>query len=179
MKIPDNFNIHFSNSSSIRYGQLFDFHKHHVFCNRGTSGIDGSTSTAMGYAIKSSTPTVLVTGDLSFFYDINGLWNQYIPPFTRIVVVNNMEGNIFKIIPGPTKADENTVNEFIATKHHMTCENLAKHFGFGYVKVEDDLTLERVLDNFFKPDDKPKILEVITSEIPNAEILNSYFEYLK
>lgn len=179
LKIPENFNIHFSNSSSIRYGQLFDFHKHQVFCNRGTSGIDGSTSTAMGYAIKSSTPTVLVTGDLSFLYDINGLWNQYIPPFTRIVVVNNMEGNIFKIIPGPTKADENTVNEFIATKHHMTCENLAKHFGFGYVKVEDDLTLERVLDNFFKPDDKPKILEVITSEIPNAEILNSYFEYLK
>ncbi len=179
LKIPETYNIHFSNSSSIRYAQLFDFQQHEVFCNRGTSGIDGSTSTAMGYAIKSEKPTVLVTGDLSFLYDINGLWNQYIPPFTRIVVVNNMEGNIFKIIPGPTKADENTVNEFIATKHNMTCEHLAKHFGFGYVKVEDDLTLERVLDNFFKPDEQPKILEVITSEIPNAEVLATYFDFLK
>jgi 2-succinyl-5-enolpyruvyl-6-hydroxy-3-cyclohexene-1-carboxylate synthase len=60
-------------------------------CNRGTSGIDGSTSTAMGFAIKNENPTLLITGDLSFFYDINGLWNQYIPPFVRIMIFNNGE----------------------------------------------------------------------------------------
>ena len=69
--IPDNYNIHFSNSSAIRYAQLFEFGKSKIYCNRGTSGIDGSTSTAMGYAIKSPDPTVLITGDISFFYDIN------------------------------------------------------------------------------------------------------------
>lgn len=177
-KIPADYHIHFSNSSAIRYAQLFDFSKHIIHCNRGTSGIEGATSTAMGYAIRNEKPTLLVTGDISFFYDINGLWNQYIPPFTRIIVFNNSEGNIFKIIPGPTNANESVLDEFIATKHSKTAENIAKHFGFGYIKVEDETTLDRVLDNFFKPDAQPKILEVMTSEAENADILRNYFKYL-
>lgn len=176
--IPKEYHIHFSNSTAIRYAQLFDFNTHKIFCNRGTSGIDGSTSTAMGYAIASGNPTVLVTGELSFFYDINGLWNQYIPPYARIIVFNNGGGDIFKFIPGPSRA-ENALEEFIATSHRKTAEHFARHFGFSYVRVEDDGTLERVLENFFKPDTQPKILEVDTMEIENAEILKSYFEFLK
>ncbi len=179
LKTPENFNIHFSNSSAIRYAQLFDFNKNKIYCNRGTSGIDGATSTAMGFAIKNENPTLLVTGDLGFFYDINGLWNQYIPPYTRIIIFNNGGGSIFKIIPGPDAANANILDEFIATKHSKHAEYLAKHFGFGYTKVEDDMTLERVLDNFFKPDVQPKILEVCTQEIENAQILKDYFEFLK
>jgi 2-succinyl-5-enolpyruvyl-6-hydroxy-3-cyclohexene-1-carboxylate synthase len=38
-----------------------------VYCNRGTSGIDGCTSTAMGFAMMEDEPTILITGDLSFF----------------------------------------------------------------------------------------------------------------
>lgn len=176
-KVPENFDIHFSNSSAIRYAQLFEY-RNRIFCNRGTSGIDGSTSTAMGYAIKSNRPTLLVTGDLSFFYDINGLWNQYIPPFTRIIIFNNSEGNIFKIIPGPRNSNESVLDEFIATRHHRNAELIAKHFGFDYTRVEDDRTLERVLGNFFNPDSQPKILEVYTGEINNADILRGYFNYL-
>ena len=176
--IPENYNIHFSNSTAIRYAQLFDFQKYHSFCNRGTSGIDGSTSTAMGFAMADKNPTILITGELSFFYDINGLWNQYIPPYTRIVVFNNGGGDIFKFIPGPSKAS-NALDEFIATKHSKNVELLAKHFGFSYTKVEDEDTLDRVLQNFFSPDTKPKILEVDTQEIENAEILKNYFAYLK
>ncbi|NIF07237.1 2-succinyl-5-enolpyruvyl-6-hydroxy-3-cyclohexene-1-carboxylic-acid synthase [Chryseobacterium sp. Tr-659] len=177
--IPENYNIHFSNSSGIRYAQLFDFGKRKMYCNRGTSGIDGSTSTAMGFAIKNENPTLLITGDLSFFYDINGLWNQYIPPFVRIMIFNNGEGNIFKIIPGPGNANPNTLDEFIATKHRKNAEHLAKHFGFSYIKVEDELTLDRVLENFFKPDAQPKILEVNTYGKNSADVLKSYFEFMK
>ena len=176
-KIPENINLHFSNSSAIRYAQLFDFQKNNVYCNRGTSGIDGSTSTAMGFAMKSPKQTILVTGDLSFFYDINGLWNNYIPPYTRIIVFNNGGGDIFKIIPGPDST--NALDEFILTKHHKSAELMAKHFGFGYTKVEDEDTLFRVLDNFFKSDTQPKILEVNTQEIENAQILKDYFKFLK
>jgi len=177
--VPENYNIHFSNSSGIRYAQLFDFGRRKMYCNRGTSGIDGSTSTAMGFAIKNSNPTLLITGDLSFFYDINGLWNQYIPPFVRIIIFNNGEGNIFKIIPGPGNANPNTLDEFIATKHHKNAEHLAKHFGFSYTKVEDDRTLDRVLDNFFKPDTLPKILEINTHGTNSADVLKGYFEFMK
>ncbi|OWK98470.1 2-succinyl-5-enolpyruvyl-6-hydroxy-3-cyclohexene-1-carboxylate synthase [Kaistella haifensis DSM 19056] len=176
-KLPENINLHFSNSSAIRYAQLFDFQKNKIFCNRGTSGIDGSTSTAMGFAMKSAQQTVLVTGDLSFFYDINGLWNNYIPPYTRIIVFNNGGGDIFKIIPGPSST--NALDEFILTKHHKNAELIAKHFGFSYTKVSDEDTLSRVLDNFFKQDVKAKILEVDTSAIENSEILKGYFEFLK
>ncbi|MCU7614624.1 2-succinyl-5-enolpyruvyl-6-hydroxy-3-cyclohexene-1-carboxylic-acid synthase [Chryseobacterium sp. GMJ5] len=177
--IPENYNIHFSNSSAIRYAQLFNFGKNKSYCNRGTSGIDGATSTAMGFAMKNANPTLLITGDLSFFYDINGLWNQYIPPFTRIIIFNNGEGNIFKIIPGPGNANPNTLDEFIATKHHKNAEFMAKHFGFTYAKVEDDGTLDRVLNNFFKPDIQPKIMEIFTHGKNNAEILKAYFNFLK
>lgn len=176
-KLPENINLHFSNSSAIRYAQLFDFQKNKTFCNRGTSGIDGSTSTAMGFAMKSAQQTVLVTGDLGFFYDINGLWNNYIPPYTRIIIFNNGGGDIFKIIPGP--GSTNALEEFILTKHHKNAEYIAKHFGFSYTKVSDEDTLSRVLDNFFKQDVKAKILEVDTSAIENSEILKGYFEFLK
>ncbi|REC75373.1 2-succinyl-5-enolpyruvyl-6-hydroxy-3-cyclohexene-1-carboxylic-acid synthase [Chryseobacterium elymi] len=177
--IPENYNIHFSNSSAIRYAQLFDFGKRKMYCNRGTSGIDGSTSTAMGFAIKNVNPTLLITGDLGFFYDINGLWNQYIPPFVRIIIFNNGEGNIFKIIPGPGNANPNTLDEFIATKHRKNAEHLAKHFGFSYIKVEDEPTLDRVLENFFKPDLHPKILEVNTYGKNSADVQKAYFEFMK
>lgn len=176
-KLPKEANIHFSNSSAIRYAQLFNFSRYKVFCNRGTSGIDGSTSTAMGYAMKNPNQTVLVTGELSFFYDINGLWNNYIPPYTRIIVFNNGGGDIFKIIPGPSGT--NALEEFIQTTHHRNAELLAKNFGFSYTKVEDEITLSRVLDNFFKPDHKPKLLEVDTAAIENSEVLKNYFNHLK
>lgn len=176
-KLPEKINLHISNSSAIRYTQLFDFDKNRIYCNRGTSGIDGSTSTAMGYAIKSQRQTVLVTGDMSFFYDINGLWNNYIPPYTRIIVFNNGGGDIFKIIPGPSST--NALEEFILTKHHKNAEHLAQHFGFSYTKVDDEITLLRVLDNFFKHDEKAKILEVDTTAVENAEVLKGYFEFLK
>ena len=176
-QIPENINLHISNSSAIRYAQLFDFQKNNIYCNRGTSGIDGSTSTAMGFAIKDEKQTILVTGDMSFFYDINGLWNNYIPPYTRIIVFNNGGGDIFKIIPGPSST--NAMDEFILTKHHKSAEHLANHFGFAYTKVDDEDTLSRILDNFFKPDEKAKILEVDTAHIENAEVLKQYFDFLK
>lgn len=176
-KIPENYNIHFSNSSAIRYAQLFPFTQKHIYCNRGTSGIDGATSTAMGFAMKSENPTLLVTGDISFFYDVNGLWNQYIPPYVRIILFNNGGGDIFKIIPGPDST--NALDEFILTKHNRTAVNLAEDFKFEYFKVEDELTLERVLEHFFQHSYQPKILEVVTKDVENAQILKDYFLAMK
>lgn len=170
--IPQDYHVHFSNSSVIRYAQLFDF-KHTIHCNRGTSGIDGSTSTAMGYAMVSDSPTVLITGDIGFFYDINGLWNQYIPPYTRIILLNNGGGDIFKIIPGPSQAM--ALNEFIATTHHKSAEALAKHFGFEFTQASDDITLSRILSKFFENSARPKILEINTQNVDNASVLKQYF----
>src|SRR5690606_41949987 len=61
------------------------------FSNRGTNGIEGSLSTAVGYSAAVNSMTVLLTGDLSFFYDINGIWNRYISPNLRIMINNRSE----------------------------------------------------------------------------------------
>ena len=100
--IPDNSQLQISNSSTIRYSQLFNLNPTlQVFCNRGTSGIDGSTSTAIGAAYAHKNQTTFITGDLSFFYDSNALWNTCIPNDFRIIILNNAGGGIFRFIPGP------------------------------------------------------------------------------
>ncbi len=177
-KIPNKYHIHLSNSSIIRYAQLFDFKENHTFyCNRGANGIDGSTSTAMGFAMVSTSPILLITGDLSFFYDINGLWNQYIPPQTRIIIINNGGGDIFRIIPGPDSS--NAINKFIATQHNKNAKYFAKAFDFEYSSVNNQDDFELSLTTFFTPSSLPKILEINTSKIDNAQVLRNYFNSLK
>ena len=62
--------------------------------NRGTSGIDGSVSTAVGYASCSSQINTLILGDLSFFYDSNGLWNKYLGENVRIILLRITSYNV-------------------------------------------------------------------------------------
>ncbi len=173
--IPKEYAIHIGNSSPIRYAQLFTLYPYAIYCNRGTSGIDGCTSTAMGFAMKSKKPSLLIVGDIGFFYDINGLWNNYIPPYTRIILINNGEGNIFKIIPGPDKAPEGILDEFITTKHHKTAEHIAQHFGWQYSVAQNLDECGRILERFFNPSKQARILEINISGTDNATVLKNYF----
>ncbi|WP_375241701.1 2-succinyl-5-enolpyruvyl-6-hydroxy-3-cyclohexene-1-carboxylate synthase, partial [Lacinutrix sp.] len=126
--IPRHSQFQVGNSSAIRYTQLFDLDTTiQVFCNRGTSGIDGSTSTAIGAALASPLQTTYITGDLSFLYDSNALWNNYTPNNFRIIVINNGGGGIFRILTG----HKNTSNfdTFFETKHNLTAKHLCQMFG--------------------------------------------------
>ncbi|HAH34932.1 MAG TPA: 2-succinyl-5-enolpyruvyl-6-hydroxy-3-cyclohexene-1-carboxylate synthase, partial [Flavobacteriaceae bacterium] len=117
--LPNNIQLQLSNSSTIRYGQLFEMNTSHaIFCNRGTSGIDGSTSTAIGAAYVGTSPTVFITGDLSFFYDSNALWNQYITSNFKIIIINNSGGGIFRILPDAKQVP--SFDTFFETKHQLT-----------------------------------------------------------
>ncbi len=172
---PENIQIQYGNSSVIRYAQLFDHRvDNEIFCNRGTSGIDGCTSTAAGAAMVNEKQTVLVTGDISFFYDSNGLWNNYLPDDFRIILINNGGGNIFKIIPGPENSG--AVESVFETRHHLSAEYLAKMFGFEYSVIQNLKELDRELPGFYSQSDRPKILEINTSEIENAAIMRKYFD---
>jgi 2-succinyl-5-enolpyruvyl-6-hydroxy-3-cyclohexene-1-carboxylate synthase len=172
---PKNAQIQYGNSSIIRYAQLFDHEASlEVFCNRGTSGIDGCTSTAAGAALVNEKQTILVSGDISFFYDSNGLWNPYLPSNFRIILINNGGGNIFKIIPGPDQSG--VVDSVFETRHHLTAEHLAKMFDFEYVSIQSLEELNHTLENFYSDSNRPKIMEVQTSAIENAEIMRAYFK---
>lgn len=176
-KLPDNSQLQISNSSPIRYAQLFDVNPTiEVFCNRGTSGIDGSTSTAIGAAVANDKQTTLITGDISFLYDSNALWNNYIPKNFRIIIINNAGGGIFRILPG--HAETPVFNTFFETTHNHTAEHLAKMYGFDYVSANDEAGLKDALTGFFGDSGQPKILEVFTPMRENDKILLQYFREL-
>jgi 2-succinyl-5-enolpyruvyl-6-hydroxy-3-cyclohexene-1-carboxylate synthase len=175
--IPDFSEVQFSNSAIIRYSQLFEMNSTiTVFCNRGTSGIDGSTSTALGAAYATQKPTTLITGDLSFFYDSNALWNNYIPTDVRIVIINNSGGGIFKIIPGPKKS---TALKYFETPHCLTAEHLCVMFGFEYSTAHNLKSLKEEVVGFYDKSDKPKVLEVFTPSDLNDLVLKEYINNLK
>ena len=175
--IPAHSNLQVSNSAIIRYAQLFSIKKSiNVFCNRGTSGIDGSTSTAIGAAFSSEKQTVFVTGDLSFFYDSNALWNAHIPANFRIIIINNSGGGIFKIIPGPSTTN---ATAYFETPHCLTAENLCKMHGFDYQVAATTENVQNELQGFYTPSEKPKILEIFTPSAKNNLVLTAYFKYIQ
>ena len=176
--IPPGSNFQMGNSAGVRYIQLFEQRKDLSYnSNRGTSGIDGSTSTAVGAAVASGKPTTLVCGDLSFFYDVNGLWNPYLPANLRIIIINNSGGGIFRIIPGPSTSDE--LDEFFEVTQKRTAEPIAKMYNLDYQKANSVKSLEKELPKFYKKGKRAKILEVFTPRKSNDKILESYFEFLK
>jgi len=176
--VPKQSQLQLGNSSAIRYAQLFQLRKDiAVFCNRGTSGIDGSTSTAIGAALANTQRTTFITGDLSFFYDSNALWNNYIPKNFRIIVINNEGGGIFRILPG----HKNTENfdTYFETKHHLTAKQLCEMYGFEYSIASDEKSLDEALEKFYNGSKKPKLLEVFTPSDINDKVLLDYFKFIK
>jgi 2-succinyl-5-enolpyruvyl-6-hydroxy-3-cyclohexene-1-carboxylate synthase len=175
--LPENCQLQVSNSSPIRYIQLVNINKTiEVFCNRGTSGIDGSTSTSIGAAVANKKPTILITGDISFLYDSNALWNNYIPKNFKIILINNNGGGIFRILPGHQETE--TFNTFFETSHHLTAEHLAKMYQFNYVSVQNENELQSVWNSFISEENSPTILEIFTPEKLNNSILLDYFKNL-
>jgi 2-succinyl-5-enolpyruvyl-6-hydroxy-3-cyclohexene-1-carboxylate synthase len=176
--IPDDFILQVGNSSPIRYAQLFQLKKTlEVYCNRGTSGIDGSTSTAIGCGVAREKPTLFITGDLSFLYDSNALWNNYMPNNFRIIVINNGGGGIFRILPG----HKNTENfdTYFETRHDLSAKHLCKMYGIQYSTASAEVEVNNKLKSFYLEADAPRLLEVFTPRTVNDEQLLDYFKFIK
>lgn len=178
-QIPNHYQVHLANSSTVRYAQLFQLKPSlQIFCNRGTSGIDGCTSTAVGAAYHESHPTVLITGDLSFYYDSNALWNNYISKDFRILLINNSGGGIFRILPGNDNSEKfETFFETVQDKD-QNAAHLCKQFGIGYELATTEEALIKLLPEFFKTSKGPQLLEVKTPRKANNNILLAYFDFI-
>lgn len=175
--IPSDSILHISNSAAIRYSQLFPAPPEvAIYCNRGTSGIDGSTSTAIGAATAASKRVTLVTGDIGFFYDSNALWNQYIPPHFRIILINNGGGGIFRILPGHSETP--LFHTYFETAHSLTARHLAAMYGFTYRAACNEVSLQEALDGFFDDQGGPSLLEVFTPGHENDKVLAAFFKAL-
>ena len=175
--LPKDCYIHMANSSVVRYFQLFDPSKGECyFSNRGTSGIEGSTSTAIGaaYAVPQK-QHLLITGDVSFFYDSNALWNHYIGSNIKIILINNGGGGIFNIIDGSSSSKQR--EKYFEAAHNYSAEHLCKCYNIDYQKATNKDGLEEQLTSFLG-NNNSGLLEVFTPGDLNAEVLKSYFKDL-
>lgn len=176
-QIPAQTVLHLANSTSVRWTQLFPARADLTYiCNRGTSGIDGSMSTATGYAYASKQPTVFLTGDLSFVYDSNALWNNYIGNQLKIIVMNNNGGNIFRFI-GDKKLMENSL-EFFTTPHQVQLKSLTQAYGLEYISCSETNELPGAIDKLLKAE-KATVLEIFTDADLNTENYKGYFQKIK
>lgn len=169
-KIPPFSKIHVANSMAVRYLNFLGKRNQEIICNRGTSGIDGSNSTAVGCTFTTKEPVTLITGDLAFFYDRNAFWHNYAMPNLRIILLNNHSGGIFRLIDGPKNQPE--LEEYFETRQTLNAKSLAQEFGFAYTLVQNKTELETGIQDLFSPGVRPKLLEIQSKSAKNAQLLN-------
>lgn len=178
--LPSPCSLHLANSSVVRYAQLFNIPSEvEILSNRGTNGIEGSLSTALGYATASDKLNFLFIGDLSFFYDMNALWNSNYGANIRILLLNNEGGEIFHALPG-LELHENA-RRFVTATHRATAKAWAEDRGFEYFAVHDNEELDAVLPSFTSSSvtSRPMLMEVFTDKALDIEMLKEYYHQLK
>ena len=177
--IPEGANVQMGNSSVVRYFQLFNQLRNvSYFGNRGVSGIEGCTSTAVGAAQASDDVTLFVSGDQAFRYDSNALAVKSGTENLRIIVINNSGGNIFRIIDGPK--DHPVSEGFIEKVDEHSIRKLVEYHDVDYLEAHDLNSLEQSIQSLMDPKRMMcTVLEVFTPRIESPEIFKEYLEFLK
>jgi 2-succinyl-5-enolpyruvyl-6-hydroxy-3-cyclohexene-1-carboxylate synthase len=177
--LPGSSSLHLGNSMAVRYAGLIgiDDSSIRVYSNRGTSGIDGTMSTAVGHALASDGLHTLIIGDVSFFYDRNALWHAQVPRNLRIVLINNHGGGIFKLIDGPASLPE--VDKFFVASQSLNAESTAREMGLDYTVCHNLKSLEAAFATFHEPSESARILEVVTDMEINTACFSEYRERMK
>ena len=177
-RIPEGSDVHLANSTPARYAMLFERSANmRWYGNRGTSGIDGCVSTAVGAAHVSERPTTLLCGDTAFLYDSNAFWNRHLSPRLRVIVIDNGGGNIFRYIPGPD-SDPARLHWFEAP-HGRDPLALVKSYGLPAYEAFDRASLKSALDQLYEPHEGPAVLVVRTDAVLSPKVLREYFKALR
>lgn len=170
--------VHYANSMAVRLGSIFS--SHHIWCNRGLNGIEGTLSTAAGASVALSGKGTeghlfCVIGDLSFFYDENALWSRELGGNLRILLLNNSGGGIFGSIPGLSESP--AAETLISAFHHLSAEGICCQFGIKYLKATDFSGLEAGMQTLTEmKSDRPVLLEVITDAETDRKACSDYMK---
>jgi 2-succinyl-5-enolpyruvyl-6-hydroxy-3-cyclohexene-1-carboxylate synthase len=180
--LPPDSRLQLGNSMSIRYANylahLPGMKLQAINANRGTSGIDGTVSTAVGAALATNEITTLITGELAFFYDRNGLWHEHLPPNLRLVILNNHGGGIFKLIDGPKRLQPAERERYFFTPHPLTARRTAADHGCDYIHCNSLISLQQALPDFFAPRERAIILEIETDSEVNTKLFQQFKSHL-
>lgn len=166
-QLPQNVDLQLANSLTIRMSHMFDVHPSiRVNCNRGVNGIDGSMSTAVGFGADNDRLTFYITGDLSFFYDMNSLWIRHLSPKMRIMLINNGGGGVMYAPLNDEK--RKTLPTHVAAGHSLSAKGWVESLGFKYIaansKEEVDAGVKELLNDRA---DRPVFMEVFSVINPN------------
>jgi 2-succinyl-5-enolpyruvyl-6-hydroxy-3-cyclohexene-1-carboxylate synthase len=145
-----------------------------VFASRGANGIDGTLSTALGVA-HGNQPTVLLTGDLAFLHDSNGLLIR--PKFKghlTVILVNNRGGGIFSHLP--VSRFEPPFEEFFATPQEVKFKQLIESTGCEYLKLDSILNLAELLNPL--PKSGIRVIEIETDRHRDSEYRKQLFSHI-
>ena len=175
-QMPDAPQVHYANSSAIRLANIYA--SHHVWCNRGVNGIEGSLSTAAGFSLAGRTLTLCVIGDLSFFYDQNALWNTCLDGNLRILLLNNGTGGIFTRLPGLEQSPAR--DSLVAGQHHTSARGICEQNGVTYIEAHDKDEMKRGIDRLLSVNaSRPVLLEVFTTAADDQRALDLYYTTLQ
>lgn len=165
-RIPGQYDLHLSNGTPIRYAQLLADKTcvANIWCNRGVSGIDGSTSTAIGSCMASGRPTLLITGDTSAQYDMGALAVRNIPACFRMIIIDNGGGGIFRFIGSTSRLDEREA--LFGDPVNIPAEQLATAFGFQYLEANNEQELDEAIPQLLAESDRPCMLRI---SVPDTE----------
>ena len=149
--------VHYANSSAVRLANIYAHH--HVWCNRGVNGIEGSLSTAAGFSVVTDQNVFCVIGDLSFFYDQNALWNTNLKGNLRILLLNNGKGGIFNQLPGLERSPAR--DRLVAAAHSASAEGICSQNNVVYLKAENMEQMQQGIDTLlYLESEHPVLLEV-------------------
>ena len=146
--LPDDALLYTASSLSIRALDAFTPASAtlEAFASRGASGIDGTTSAALGATVATGRPVVCLTGDLAFLHDLGGLVaasRHQIPLVT--VVIDNGGGGLFDFLPQLKDVDEDTFEDLFVSSHTLDLLHAAELFGLQFASVHDAAELDHVL----------------------------------
>lgn len=170
-QLPPRSVLHLANSSAVRYAQLYPLPKDvYVACNRGVNGIEGSLSTAIGFAQQDDRLQFFICGDLSFFYDMNVLSLSPLPSNLRILLLNNGTGGIFKCIGAPQM-------DCVQGRNHMSAETWAKACGMEYYAMTPASSRHDAWQAMFSAAPRPVLVEAFTDSDQDAALLNAFYQH--
>lgn len=177
--LPDGAHLFAGNSLPIRHVDQFgkpSSKNLRVYGNRGASGIDGNTSTALGIASQTSDPLVLLVGDITFYHDMNGLFAVKNLDLTNVTIVlmNNNGGGIFNRLP--ISGYDPPFTDLFIMPHGLQFEHAAKLYGLDFTSTDNRADFRRLLGESIGSG-KPSIIEVRTDykrdEIRRKEVITA------
>lgn len=174
--MPRNWNIQLSNGLTVRYFSLLNNGRfHRCSCNRGVSGIDGCSSTAIGASLAyKASATLLVSGDMCALYDISAFASGQMTPRLKMVVIDNGGGGIFHF--SQTTRTLNCAEECLISPPGMKLPlaELAKGFGLRYFEATDEKTLRSQWSEFAAESSQPALMRIVTDGALDAERLSEF-----